>query len=114
MSPGGIRQVSQWLAPWEKDTPDLRNWEWYYLKGLCHRDLLTLRGHGGGVLALAWSKDGRLASAGSDRIVRIWDADLGQEIHRFAGHDHRLEPPRHRQRQREHGQRGVDECHVSL
>jgi hypothetical protein len=85
LSPGGIGQVSRWLGPWEKDAPDLRNWEWYYLKGLCHRDLLTLRGHSGGVLALAWGKDDRLASAGTDHIVRIWNMALGQEVQRFDG-----------------------------
>lgn len=64
----------------------MRNWEWYYLNGLCHRDLLTLRGHTEGVYAVAWSKDGQLASAGMDGIVRLWDVTRGQEIRNLRGH----------------------------
>src|SRR5262249_9142645 len=36
-----------------------RRWEWYYLKRLCHADLLTLKGHGGSVYSVAFSPDGR-------------------------------------------------------
>jgi WD40 repeat protein len=85
-SPSGIGRVSEWLARWEGGRPDLRGWEWYYLKGLCHRDLLTLRGHAYDVRAVAWGKDGRLASAGADGVVRLWDVHDEQEVRQFPGH----------------------------
>ena len=66
--------------------PDLRGWEWYYLLSLCHRDLLTLRGHADLISAVAWSPDGRfLASASFDRAVKIWDSVSGNEIRTLSG-----------------------------
>src|SRR5262249_48290400 len=68
---------------------DLRNWEWRYVKRLCHADLLspngyanllTLRGHSGPVNGVCFSPNGkRLASASSDGTLKVWDAATGQE-----------------------------------
>jgi WD40 repeat protein/tRNA A-37 threonylcarbamoyl transferase component Bud32 len=59
----------------------LRRWEWQYLDGLLRTDLLTLRGHVGTVAAVAYSPEGhRLASAGNDGLIKMWNLDTGREL----------------------------------
>lgn len=49
--------------------------------------LYTLATHAGPVWSVAFSPDGtRLASASSDRFVKVWDVATGQELSSLAGH----------------------------
>jgi len=70
--------------------PDLRHWEWHYLKRLCHGDLLTVQGPIGAVEGLAFSPDGRiLVSGGGSR----GSVSCRQEVYRwFTASGKKLEP----------------------
>src|SRR5262249_48055004 len=84
--------------------PRRRGWEWHYLHGLLHADLLTTAPlHSGPyVFDVAFSSDGRfLASAGGGNPfysaqgnavrpgeVLVWDAATGQLVYRLGGHNH--------------------------
>jgi GTPase SAR1 family protein len=51
----------------------------------------ALAGHSGKVRHVVWSPDGqRLASASSDRTIRLWDAETGKAYHTLEGHRHRV------------------------
>jgi WD40 repeat protein len=74
--------------------PDLRGFEWHYLRRLFHGDLWTVSGHGGSVAQLAYTPDGRrLFSCGKVRQaqpmarsgavpgeIKLWNAATGREV----------------------------------
>src|SRR4029434_1496056 len=67
---------------------EFRQWEWNYLKGLCHSELLTLSGfvkifpnlaHDHGVESVAFESD-RIAALSVDGVFKMWDAATGVEL----------------------------------
>jgi WD40 repeat protein/tRNA A-37 threonylcarbamoyl transferase component Bud32 len=74
------------LAQWEprEGEFDYRGWEWHLLKAQCREAAFTVRGHNGPVQAVACSPDGtRLASAGQEGVVKIWDVANSKEVRSF-------------------------------
>jgi WD40 repeat protein/serine/threonine protein kinase len=75
--------------------PELRRWEWYYLKRLCRADLLSLHVPSDAATAVAISPDGgRLAVVGSRSVqpggareeIKVWNAVTGQELCAITSH----------------------------
>src|SRR5262249_17097814 len=66
---------------------DLRGWEWHYLMRLCKVEPLILP-DSTEVYGVAFSPDGeRIASAGKDGKVKIWNSRTGKLILEFPAHD---------------------------
>jgi WD40 repeat protein len=75
---GQARRILDAYANPADGQPDFRGWEWYYLDGLTHPERATAEAGGKAVYSVAWSPDGkRLAAAGADRAVRVWDLAEG-------------------------------------
>jgi WD40 repeat protein/serine/threonine protein kinase len=65
---------------------DLREWEWRYLMRLCRVEPLVIRDDTE-FNAVAFSPDGeRLASAGGDGLVKIWNSATGDLLQSFRAH----------------------------
>jgi hypothetical protein len=59
---------------------DLRRFEWHYLRGCAHSDLMTLKGHTDIVYNVCFSPGGqRLASGCNDGTVKVWEAQTSQK-----------------------------------
>lgn len=76
-----------------KCRPELRNWEWYYLRQLCSTDLQTLEGHSLQVVSATFSPGGRHIASSSGKWgmhvpgeIKVWDAATGRELLTLAGH----------------------------
>ncbi|MCU0780826.1 MAG: serine/threonine protein kinase [Akkermansiaceae bacterium] len=70
-----------------RHVPDHRNWEWYFLNGLCHRELLTIPADPVAARSVAWSADGKqLATAGAADTIKLWDPATGRRLRELTGH----------------------------
>jgi WD40 repeat protein/serine/threonine protein kinase len=73
-----------------------RNWEWHYLKRLCHLDLRTLQEgnpseHAG--CQIGFHPNGKwLAAPAPGGTVLLWDVDTGKEVRKFEGRVPRIGP----------------------
>jgi WD40 repeat protein/serine/threonine protein kinase len=82
---GNLKQLHAVLAE-TGSYPD-RGFEWYYWQRLCRLDLVTFREHTQGVMAVAYSPDGRwVASGSSDTTIKVWEAETGRVRLTLKGH----------------------------
>jgi WD40 repeat protein/serine/threonine protein kinase len=74
------------LRALEECPKDLRGWEWHYLMRLSRVEPLVLQDETK-VNGVAFSPDGeRLASAGADGAVKIWNSRTGKVVLKFQAH----------------------------
>jgi WD40 repeat protein len=86
-----IRELLERYVP-QPGAPDLRGFEWHYLRRLLHGELLTFKAHGR-VIDIAFLPDGlRLLTAGTEQPhhvieaksavgqIRLWDAKTGKAL----------------------------------
>ncbi len=68
---------------------DTRGFAWHYLHRLCRGGPPPLRAHQGEVYFATFSPDGKiLATAGGDRLARLWDPESGRARMSLVGHAH--------------------------
>jgi WD40 repeat protein/serine/threonine protein kinase len=82
-----IGNVAAALRALRECPEDLRGWEWHYLLRLCKVEPLVLQ-DSTEVYGVAFSPDGeRIASAGKDGKVKIWNSRTGRIIQEFPAHE---------------------------
>ena len=74
--------------------PPLRGWEWRYLKGQCHHDLISMHhapsANGSWtVTCVKYSPDGQMvASSSKDGTIRLWEPATGRPMKLLGRHKH--------------------------
>ncbi len=89
LAAGHLRRAQELLAEDEPDADGLdhRDFAWFYLHRLAHRDASLLWGHEVEVKSLAVSPDGAtLASGGADGSVIVWDLASRRPRAHLRGH----------------------------
>jgi eukaryotic-like serine/threonine-protein kinase len=86
--------VDRALRLLEDCPPPLRGWEWRYLEGQCHHDLISMDhatspNGSWSVTGVQYSPEGRVvASTSRDGTVRLWDPATGRLIKVLGRHTH--------------------------
>jgi WD40 repeat protein len=66
---------------------DDRDFSWSLPRKNYQAEKRTLSWHGGSVLSVAWSKDGKILASGSDdKTIKLWDLAGGKELRTLSGH----------------------------
>jgi WD40 repeat protein/predicted Ser/Thr protein kinase len=83
------RRLLDLWRPRQAGEPDLRCWEWYYLRGLCHTDFRTLQvAEPTFPTSVAFHPDSRRIAVGDwyNHMIHVWDVVDGRKLHTLAGH----------------------------
>src|SRR5262249_53131051 len=88
-----MRRLLDLWRPRAANAPDLRGWEWYYLRGLCHKDFRTLETNEFSErYSVAFHPDSRrIAVADWNGKVHVWDVVAGRRLYTLQGHTGRVD-----------------------
>jgi WD40 repeat protein/serine/threonine protein kinase len=78
-------KIGQVVSRLERTRPpngrnDLRSFEWYYLKGLCNRERLMLKGHTQTIWGMSFQPGANVLATVGDNTLRTWDLSSGREL----------------------------------
>ena len=75
------KQFSVAEAILKKCPPELRRWEWDYLRRLSNPQITSYRVPNTGMWGVEYSPDGSMVATGGFREVHLWNASTGKRLH---------------------------------